>query len=112
MDKPSGGKGQRRRSRAEAKQIAIEYEASGLNRQEYCERNGVAMKTLARYVARHRRARTEKATPQRWVAVEVARKRETRGELAVVLSSGCRIEVKPGFDAVTLRQLVSVLERR
>ena len=112
MDKPSGGKGQRHRSRAEAEQIAIEYEASGLSRQEYCERNGVAMKTLARYVARHRRGRAEKATPQRWVAVGVAKPRESRGELAVVLSSGRRIEVKRGFDAATLRQLVSVLERR
>ena len=32
------------------------------------------------------------------------------GALAVVLASGRRIEVKRGFDANTLRQLVSLLE--
>jgi hypothetical protein len=31
--------------------------------------------------------------------------------LAVLLSTGRRIEVKRGFDAATLRQLVAVLEQ-
>jgi hypothetical protein len=32
-------------------------------------------------------------------------------ELAVLLSGGRRVEVKPGFDADTLRLLVASLER-
>ena len=48
---------------------------------------------------------------QRWVAVEVAGHNGYGGELAVLLSTGRRIEVKRGFDAGTLRQLVAVLEQ-
>ena len=33
------------------------------------------------------------------------------GGLAVVLTSGRKIEVAPGFDGLTLERLVSVLER-
>jgi hypothetical protein len=69
------------------------------------------MKTLARYVVRYRRQKAEGDASQRWVAVEVAGHRECGSELAVLLSSGCRIEVKRGFDSGTLRQLVAVLEQ-
>ena len=48
--------------------------------------------------------------PQRFVAVEVAASRSGGSELTVVLHGGRRIEVKSGFDAGTLRQLVTVLE--
>ncbi len=46
-----------------------------------------------------------------WVAVEVAAKRGDPAELSVVLAGGRRIEVRPGFDAETLRRLVAALER-
>ena len=102
----------RHRTRAEADQIAADYESSGLTQQAYCDGHGLALKTLARYVARYRRAMSEKATPPQWVAVELSAKRGVAGELAVLLASGYRIEVKPGFDATTLQQLVRALERR
>jgi hypothetical protein len=35
---------------------------------------------------------------------------EPRGQLRVVLSSGLRIEVEPGFDAAELRRLIAALE--
>jgi hypothetical protein len=70
------------------------------------------MKTLARYWERYRKRKAAaRSEPQRWVAVEVAGQGYCGGELAVLLSSGRRIEVKRGFDADTLRQLVAVLER-
>lgn len=68
------------------------------------------LKTLARYLARHRREqRGENQKPQ-WVAVEVRAKRGDPDELSVVLAGGRRIEVRRGFDAETLRRLVAVLE--
>jgi hypothetical protein len=35
---------------------------------------------------------------------------EQRGQLRVVLSSGLRIEVEPGFDGAELRRLIAALE--
>ena len=101
----------RHRNRAEADQLAAEYVASGLTCQEFCNRKGVPMKTLARYVARYRRENACEGNVQRWVAVEVAEQRGPGEELAVVLRSGRRVEVKRGFDAETLRRLVIELER-
>lgn len=69
------------------------------------------MKSLARYVTRYRKQKAENTQQQRWVAVELAGHDGCGGELAVLLSSGRRIEVKRGFDASTLRQLVAVLEQ-
>ena len=69
------------------------------------------LKTLARYVTRYRKQRADGKEAQRWVAVEVAGHRGCGNELAVVFPGGRRIEVRRGFDAVTLRQLVAVLEQ-
>jgi hypothetical protein len=107
----SGIKRRRHRSRTEADRLAAEYEASGLSREEFCNQRDVALKTLARYVTRYRRQQAENSQQQRWVAVEVTGHVASGSELAVLVSSGRRIEVKRGFDAGTLRQLVAVLEQ-
>ena len=100
--------GRRRyRSRKEAEQLAAEFEGSGLTQEEFCERNDVSRNALARYVKRRREA----AAGQRWVAVEVAAGGATGSGLSVALGGGRRIEVGRGFDAATLRQLVTALER-
>ncbi len=39
----------RRRSRAEAEQLAAEYEASGLSRTEFCRKHAVSLSTLNRH---------------------------------------------------------------
>lgn len=109
-EKESARKGRRHRSRAEADRIAIEYEASGLTREEFSRRTGVALKSLSRYVTRHRQAEVERRTPQQLLAVEVAVPACCASELTVVIG-GRRIEVKPGFDVTTLQQLVTALER-
>ena len=105
---------QRRRSRAEAAQVAGEYEGSGLSRVEFCRKYGLSLATLARY--RKRQAQDKAAPGNRWVTVEVSGASstlESRGSsgLAVALRGGRRIEVGRGFDSRTLVQLLGVLER-
>jgi transcriptional regulator with XRE-family HTH domain len=102
--------GRRRyRSRKEAEQLAAEFEGSGLTQEEFCERNDVSRNALARYLKRQRRREADAG--QRWVAVEVAAGGATGSGLSVALGGGRRIEVGRGFDAATLRQLVTALER-
>ena len=90
--------------------MAADYEASGLSREAFCNQRDVRLKTLDRYVTRYRKQRADGSEPQRWVAVEVAA-HSGCGEMTVLLSTGRRIEVKRGFDAGTLRQVVAVLEQ-
>jgi hypothetical protein len=109
----SGRQHRRHRSRAEADQLVIEYEASGVTQAEFCRQKDLPLKTLARYVTRYRKQTArgnEPHQPHRFVAVEVAASRAGGSELTVVLHSGLRIEVKGGFDAGTLRHLVAALE--
>ena len=102
----------RRRNRAEAEQVAGEYEAGGLSRVEFCRKHGLSLATLARY--RKRQAQGEVVAGSRWVAVDISgaepRSRASSG-LAVTLPSGRRIEIGCGFDAHALVQLLGVLER-
>ena len=105
----------RRRSRAEAGRLVAEYEASGLNRVEFCQKQGLSLATLARY--RKRQTQDSPAAGERWVEVKESTARPALGipassGLAVALRSGRRIEVGRGFDARTLAQLLDVLERR
>jgi hypothetical protein len=105
----------RRRSRAEAGQLVADYETSGLSIVEFCRQRDVSLATLARYRKWQRQAQGEAATPNRWLAVEVsggaAPSSGAASGLAIALPCGRRIEVGRGFDAPTLVQLLSVLER-
>jgi transposase-like protein len=103
------GRPRRRRSRAEAAQLVVEYEGGGMSREEFCQEHGLALSTLARY-QRRREAQREETGTARWVAVELSRPHSAASGLAVVLAGGRRIEVGRGFDARTLEQLVSLLE--
>ena len=104
----------RRRSRAEAEQLLAEYEVSGLTAVEFCRQKGLSLATLARY--RKRQADGSTAPANSWLAVEVSGdgavldSGANRG-LVLALPCGRRIEVQRGFDAATLVQLLSVLER-
>lgn len=112
------GEGQRmekgqRRSRAEALQIAAEQEASGLSGQAFSAKHGLGLSTLIRYRKWYRESQVE--NKGRWLAVEVSEPEQEsdndrESKLSVLLSHGRRIEVKRGFDAVTLKQLIGVLE--
>jgi hypothetical protein len=109
----SGKQHRRHRNRAEADRLAAEYEASGLSQAEFCQHRDLPLKTLGRYLTRYRKQSAQSSEPdkpQRFVAVEVAGIRCGGSELTVVLPGGVRIEVKRGFDSITLRQLVATLD--
>jgi hypothetical protein len=91
--------------------MAIEYETSGLSREEFCRRNDVAMKSLSRYLSWHRQKAARQAGRRELVAVEIAKPHCYLEQLAVVLSNGRRIEVKGAFDEAMLQRLVAVLEQ-
>jgi hypothetical protein len=111
MSEGEVGRLRRRRSRAEAEQLAVEYEAGGMSREEFCREHGLALSTLARYRRRREQGQDEGAGPSRWLAVELSGAHPAGASgLAVVLAGGRRIEVGRGFDAQTLQQLVSLLE--
>jgi hypothetical protein len=114
MNEGPVGRALRRRSRAAAVQLVVEYEAGEMSREEFCHQHGLALSTLARYQRHQRRQeqrQDENPGPGRLLAVELsgAHAADASG-LAVVLRGGLRIEVGRGFDAQTLEQLVSLLE--
>jgi hypothetical protein len=81
----------------------------------------VALSTLARHLKRHsgeqRLSGNTIGGESRLIAVELAAMSapsatgKPHSTLAVVLSNGRRVEVGSGFDAATLAELISVLER-
>jgi hypothetical protein len=99
----------RYRSRAEATQVAAEFRSSGLTRREFAEQHGVALNTLNRYISRYSGERS--AEIPRLLRVEVNEPASIGSGVAVVVGSGRRVELAKGFDAVTLAEAVSVLER-
>ena len=108
--KQPAGKHRRHRRRAEADQLAAEYEASGLTREAFSEQQDIPLKTLGRYVTRYRREKTATGGSPRLLRVEVTPPAGTISPLTVLFAGGRRIEVSRGFDPVTLRQLISLLE--
>jgi transposase-like protein len=105
----------RRRSRAEVEHLVAEYEGSGLGRQAFCKKHGLSLSTLSRHRKRQQ-LMSGAAVKDQWIAVELSEARQalaTRAgnELVVALSSGRRIEVRAGFEAKVLQQLVRVLEQ-
>ena len=104
-----------RRSQEEVERLVKEYEASGLGRQEFCNKHGLSLSTLNRH-RRRRQLGVETKTFGGLIPVEISEPqrsdaKEDSGELLVWLSSGRRIEVRGGFDAKVLEQLVRVLEQ-
>jgi hypothetical protein len=98
------------RSRAEADQLVVEYEASNLSRDAFCREHQISLKSLARYVTRYRRHAQAVPAAPRWLPVEIAPPVRASRNLAVVLANGRHIEVSPGFDTPTLQQLVRAVE--
>ena len=103
--------GRRHRSRAEAEELVAEFEAGTLTRLAFCERRGISLSTLARYLGRYRVKKAQRGAGQAWVALEIADRLPAAAKLTVVLPRGRRIEVGSGFDVATLQRLVSALDR-
>jgi hypothetical protein len=105
----------RRRTPVEIQQIVRAFAGSGVNRRQFCQRQGLSLGTLNRYLKRMQGESAGSVSNAGLVAVEVRdMKRETAGDavcgLAVVLSGGRRIEVGTTFDGPTLQRLVQTLE--
>ena len=110
-----------RRGRAEIERLAGLYLTSGMRRSEFCRSHGLGLSTLTRYLKKQRNRQISSGSngveQSRLVAVELAgpvatvSTDEVPGVLTVLLSNRRRVEVGRGFDAETLAQLVTVLER-
>jgi hypothetical protein len=114
--------GVRRRGRQEIARLAALYRKSGMGRSEFCRIHGMALSTLVRHLKQQsgeqRLSANGAATGEsRLIAVELsamsasAATGKQHSPLTVLLSNGRRVEVGTGFDAETLAELVSALER-
>ena len=111
----------RRRSRQEIARLAALYRKSGMRRSEFCRSHGMALSTLARHLKKQsgeqRLSANTTTGSSRLISVEFAAisasaaTGQQHSALAVLLSNGRRVEVGSGFDAETLAELVSALER-
>ena len=100
----------KRRSR----QVA-EFETSGLQRSEFCQKHNLALGTLQRGLRRRRMEAQGQSEAKRLVEVKLTgTQRNGSGAatctLDVVLAEGRRIEVRRDFDAETLARLIRALE--
>ncbi len=109
----------KRRTRAEVQQLMGEFVSSGMRRSEFCQSRGLSFSTLDRHLKKRRwkRRRRPASSAGRLVKVELATKksptqREPGCGLAVVLSGGRRIEVRPDFDTNTFERLVMLWSGR
>jgi len=109
--------GRSRRTRAEVRQLVAEFISSGMRRSEFCQSRGLSFSTLDRHLKKRQWRKKTRSAPAegKLVAVELATKKPAAEQascgLAVVLSSGRRIEVQHDFDVHTFERLVSALER-
>ena len=101
-----------RRTAAEVEEVVKAFEDSGLNRSQFCRREGLALATLNQYVKRVREESTGGLVAVELRGTRVGSDHEASNSLAVVLPNGRRIEVSQAFDELTLQRLVHVLETR
>jgi hypothetical protein len=122
----------RRRSRVEADRLALEYERSGMTRQDFCRERGVSVHTLDSYRRRLRGQRPApgpsllpveliesspyRSRPGAELGVEPGAElgsRQVSGHdapLRVELSNGLQIVIEEGFSASLLKRVVAALE--
>ena len=97
------------------RRLVDEFEASGLERAEFCRSRSLALSTLQRHLRAKRLATGVGSDRPRLVAVSVTPRVEAvskpgDSKLEVVLGRGRCIGVRPGFDTGTLRELILLLE--
>jgi transposase len=110
--------------------VITQWRASGLSQKEFCRRRDISDRALnnwlykspyrervARILAARSQGKLDAETP-RFLPVAVlgaipdTDSRAACATIEVVLPSGSRIAVTPGFDAETLRRVVAALEAR
>src|SRR6516162_6267047 len=82
----------KRRSSEEIKRLVVEFEASGLGRNEFCRTRGIALSTLRRHLKNHGWGAAGAKAGSRLVAVELSG-RDPKGNPA----TGCALEVVLGL---------------
>jgi hypothetical protein len=92
----------------EAAQLAAEFRASGLTRREFSRQHRVSLNTLNRYISRYS---GDLADQPNLLRVELTEPACKGSGVSVLLACGRRVELAKGFDASTLVEAVSVLER-
>ena len=81
-----------------------QWQQSGLAVRAFCARHRLDEQRFYAW----RRLLRQRPTPPAFVPVQVLA--EPAGALEIVLAGGRRLRVQTGFDPVTLRQLLAVLE--
>jgi hypothetical protein len=104
-----------RRTQEEIRQIVAEFATSGMQQIEFCRSRGISRSTLDRHLRKQRAQDQGSRAGNRLLAVEIKAGSGSwagnSGGLVVALTSGRRIEVNRGFDAVTLERLLMVLDK-
>ena len=113
--KPEESVIRKRRTQVEIQQLVTEFLTSGMGETEFCHSRGLSWDTLNRHLKKQGQKQDGSKPRSRLVRVKITgrkslRQRNSAG-LAVELGNGRRIEVSPGFDVATLKQLMQVLER-
>ena len=95
-----------------------EFTSSGMRQNEFCRSRGLSLSTLARHLKKRRWEKKRKSAGAdcKLPGVDLASGKpaaasESSCGLAVVLSSGRRIEVERNFDVPTFERLLNALER-
>jgi hypothetical protein len=85
-----------------------QWEQSGLSVRAFCDRHRLAEQRFYAW----RRLLRQRPTAPAFVPVQIVAEPqpEAAGALEIVLAGGRRLCVRAGFDPVTLRQLLAVLE--
>jgi len=83
-----------------------QWQTSGLSVTAFCARHGLSP---ANFYAWRRTLQRRAAPPTPFVPVQLLADAALNRALEVVLTDGRVVRVGPGFDAVTLRQLLAVL---
>ena len=111
-----------RRGRAEIERLVALYLSSGMGRSEFSRRHGIGLSTLSRHLKKQQikssESRSKEVDRSRLLPVELSpapvasiADAEVSGSPIVLSINRRRVEVVRGFDAETLAQLVTVLER-
>lgn len=107
----------RRRSRVEVEKLVTDYRASGLTRDAFCQQRDLSVAALDKYRRRVREWAGSGVAPMLPVEVISSAVQDSNGDagrdgvLVVESRNGRRVEVRRGFDAETLRCLLTVLDR-
>jgi hypothetical protein len=110
--------------------VITQWRASGLSQKEFCRRRDISDRALnnwlykspyrervTRILAARSQDKLDAETPRFLPVAVLSTTRDTdsrasHATIEVVLPSGPRIAVTPGFDAETLRRVVAALEAR